>query len=87
MPFPALEQAEIICDRTMEKAEEPGLAPMTVAVFDAGGARRVLKQPDPACARPAWCPTPVIRTGWKFRRLFLPSPNPTPQSVAFFAIF
>ena len=48
MPFLTLEQAEIICDKTMEKAVELGFAPMTVAVFDAGGALRVLKQPDPA---------------------------------------
>ncbi len=78
MPFLTLEQAEIICDKTMEKAEELGFASMTVALFHAGGALRVLKQPDPAGARPAWCPTSMIRMEWKFRRLFLPSPKPNP---------
>ena len=48
MPFLTLEQAEIICDKAMEKGVELGFTPLTVAVFDAGGALRVLKQPDPA---------------------------------------
>ena len=48
MPFLTLEQAETICDAAMEMGRKEGFNPITAAVFDAGGALRVVKHPDPA---------------------------------------
>ena len=48
MSFLTLEQAETICNAAMEMGKEEGFNPITVAVYDAGGALRVVKHPDPA---------------------------------------
>lgn len=42
-----LEQAETICLAAQEHGEKSGFLPITVAVYDGGGALRVLRQPDP----------------------------------------
>ena len=41
-----LEQADAIADRALEKGRELKLAPLTVAVLDAGGQLKVLKRED-----------------------------------------
>ena len=41
-----LNKANLIVDRSLEKGRELGLAPLTVAVLDAGGHLKVLKRED-----------------------------------------
>lgn len=41
-----LEQASIIVDKALEKGQEHGFQPLTVAVLDAGGHLKVLKRED-----------------------------------------
>jgi uncharacterized protein GlcG (DUF336 family) len=41
------EQAETICIAAQAYAGKAGFLPVTVAVYDGGGALRVLRQPDP----------------------------------------
>lgn len=42
-----LEQADMICAAALQYAEDHNFQPITVAVYDGGGALRVLRQPDP----------------------------------------
>jgi uncharacterized protein GlcG (DUF336 family) len=41
-----LNKANVIADKSLEKGRELGLAPLTVAVLDAGGHLKVLKRGD-----------------------------------------
>ena len=43
-----LEQADVIADQALQKGRELNLAPLTVAVLDAGGQIKVLKREDNA---------------------------------------
>lgn len=65
-----LDQAETICLAAMNHAEQAGFLPVTVAVYDGGGALRLLRQPDPG--RILWAEMALAK-GWSAFAMGMPT--------------